>query len=53
MGKNHLLLRVLAVISRFGPHLMIVMIFVTQNNFKNGPGIFDHLLGFYLDLSSH
>ena len=31
--KNHLLLRILAVIGRYGPHLMIVMIFVTQNNF--------------------
>ena len=28
----HLLLRILAVIGRYGPHLMIV-IFVTQNNF--------------------
>ena len=26
---------------------MIVMIFVTQKNFLNGPGISDHLLGFY------
>ena len=25
--------RILAVIVRYGPHLMIVMIFVTQNNF--------------------
>ena len=32
--KNHLLLRILAVIGRYGPHLMIVMIFVTQNNLK-------------------
>ena len=33
--KNHLLLRISAVIGRYGPHLMIVMIFVTQieNNF--------------------
>ena len=31
--KNHLLLRILAVIGRYGPHLMIVMIFVTQDNF--------------------
>ena len=31
--KNHLLLRILAVMGRYGPHLMIVMIFVTQNNF--------------------
>ena len=31
--KTHLLLRILAVIGRYGPHLMIVMIFVTQNNF--------------------
>ena len=45
--KNHLLLLILAVISRYGPHLMTVMIFVTQNNFKTGPGIFDRLLGFY------
>ena len=45
--KTHLLLRILAVISRFGTHLTIVMIFVTQNNFKNGPGISDRLLGFY------
>ena len=43
--KTHLLL---SVIGRFGPHLTIVMIFVTQNNFKNGPGISDRLLGFYL-----
>ena len=26
---------------------MIVMIFVTQNNFSNGPGISDRLLGLY------
>ena len=26
---------------------MSVMIFVTQNNFQNGPGISDRLLGFY------
>ena len=45
--KTHLLLRLLAVLSRDGPHLTTVMIFVTQNNFKNGPGISDHLLGFY------
>ena len=31
--KNHLLLRISAVIGRYGSHLMIVMIFVTQNNF--------------------
>ena len=31
--KTHLLLRISAVIGRYGPHLMIVMIFVTQNNF--------------------
>jgi len=37
--KNHLLLQILAVISRHGSHLMIVMLFVTQNNFLNGPGI--------------
>ena len=30
----------------------IVMIFVTQNNFQNGPGNFDRLLGFYPDLKS-
>ena len=47
--KNHLLLQILAVIGRYGPHLMIVMIFVTQNNFLNGPGISDCLLGFYPD----
>ena len=33
MGKNHFLLRISAVISRYGPHLMIVMIFVTPDNF--------------------
>ena len=44
--NTHLMLRILAVISRFGPHLTIVMIFVNQNNFKNGPGISDRLLGF-------
>ncbi len=33
MNKIHLLLRILAVIGRYGSHLMIVMIFVTQNNF--------------------
>ena len=33
--KNHLLLRISAVIGRYGPHLMIVMIFVTQNNFSS------------------
>ena len=43
---THLLLQFLAVISRFGPHWTIV-IFVTQNNFKNGPGISNPLLGFY------
>ena len=48
MKKTHLLLRILAVIGRYGPHLMIV-IFVTQNNFLNGPGISDCLLGFYPD----
>ena len=33
--KTHILLRILAVICRYGPHLMIVMmIFVTQNNLK-------------------
>ena len=31
---NHLVLVILAVVGRCGPHLMIVMIFVTQNNFK-------------------
>ena len=46
--KTHLLLRILVVIGRFGPHLTIVMIFVTQNNFKNGPRISDRLLGFHL-----
>ena len=47
MKKTHILLRILAVIGRFGSHLMIVMIFVTKSNFKNGPGISDRLLGFY------
>ena len=32
--KNHLLLRILAVIGRYRPHLMIVMIFVTKITFK-------------------
>ena len=32
--KNHLLLQILAVLSRYGPHLMIVMIFVTKITFK-------------------
>ena len=33
--------------------LAIVMIFVTQNNFLNGPGILDRLLGFqYRELFS-
>ena len=36
------------MIGRYGPHLMIVIIFVTQNNFLNGPGISDCVLGFYL-----
>ena len=31
--KTCLLLWILAVIGRYGSHLMIVMIFVTQNNF--------------------
>ena len=31
--KTHLLLRISAVFGRYGPHLMIAMIFVTQNNF--------------------
>ena len=30
---NHLLLWILPVISRYGSHLMIVIMFVTQNNF--------------------
>ena len=30
---THLLLRILAVIGRYGPHLIILMLFVTQNNF--------------------
>ena len=46
MIKTHLLLRILAVIGRYGSHLMIV-IFVTQNNFSDGLGISDRLLGFY------
>ena len=33
MKNPHLLLRILAVIGRYGSHLMIVMIFVTKNNF--------------------
>ena len=33
--------------------LMIVMIFVTQNNFLNGPGISDRLLGFYPNLKEN
>ena len=33
MKKNQTLLWILAVIGRYGPHLMIVIIFVTQNNF--------------------
>ena len=45
--KNHLLMWILAVIGRYGSHLKIVMIFVTQNNFLNGEGISDRLLGFY------
>ena len=36
-----------AVIGKYGPNLMIMLIFVTQNNFSNGPGNFDCLLGFY------
>ena len=48
MNKTYLLLRILAVIGRYGPHLMTV-IFVTQNNFQNVPRISDRLLGFYLD----
>ena len=39
-NKTHLSLRISAVIGRYGPHLMIVMIFVTHNNFLNGAGIF-------------
>ena len=31
--KTHLLSRILAVIGRYGSHLMIVMIFVTEKNF--------------------
>ena len=46
--KNLLLLWTSARISRYGPRLMIVMIFVTQNNFSNGPGIFDRLLGHWI-----
>ena len=44
MNKIHHLLRILAVIGRYGSHLMIVMIFVNQNNFL---AISDRLLGFY------
>ena len=47
MKKSNLSLRILAVIGRFGPHLTIVVTFMTQNNFKNGPGISDRILGFY------
>ena len=47
MKKTHLLMRIVTVIGRYGLHLMIVMIFVTQNNFENGPGISNRLLGFY------
>ena len=38
-------MRILAVNSRFGPHLCDDI--CDQNNFKNGPGISDPLLGFY------
>ena len=31
--KNHLLLQISAVIGKYGPHLIIVMTVVTQNNF--------------------
>ena len=31
----------------YGPHLMIVMVFVTRNNFQNGAGISDCPFGFY------
>jgi len=52
--KVHLLLRILAVVGRYGPHLIIVMTFVTQNNLKRfsnfrpsawilPPGVSDHL----------
>ena len=44
---NHLVLVILAVVGRCGPHLMIVMIFVTQNNLLSCPGISDRLLVFY------
>ena len=47
MKQYHLLLRILAVIGRYGSRLMIVMIFVAQNSCLNGPGISDRLLGFY------
>ena len=33
MQKTQILLQILAVISRYTSHLMIVMIFLTQNNF--------------------
>ena len=48
-GERYLLLWILAVIliGKYGPHLMIVMRFVTPNNFWNSPGISDHLLRFY------
>ena len=48
MKKTHLLLLILAVIDGYGSHLMVVMIFVTQNNILKGPGISNRLLGFYL-----
>ena len=38
-------MQILAVIGRYGSHLMIVMIFVIPNNFWNGPGISDCFLG--------
>ena len=47
MIKLPLFLQILVVIGRYGRHVMIVMIFVTQNNFWKGPEISDCLLGFY------
>ena len=45
--QKKLHLQISTVIGIYGPHLMIVIIFLTQNSFQNGPGISDRLLGFY------
>ena len=34
VGDHFSVLRILAVIGIYGPHFMIVMVFVTQNNFE-------------------